>query len=734
MSTRTIGSIVLAGMVLAVAGCGSTAPAATGTPATATPTAVESTPSAPPVPSPSLGAIVGPGEAWIASQERGLVRLVRPDGSGDHAVFPMIPGGEQLHPDWSPDGMRLSLTTRGETDEIWVGNADGSNPQKVVECQAPCAWADEAAWSPDGTKLIFQRMVSDGGVGVSTLETHDVTSGATRTVAAAPAGRAFFQPRWSPDGTRLVTEYVVFAGTPPEIDVTGVALAIVDLSADVPTITEITDAADLTNSPDWSWATDRIVFAQPNTPAGFDGSSDLVTMRPDGSDRMTVLSVDPRDGQTPQPAWSTDGTRIIFVQPDSSMATIGADGSDPAPAIEVGPGRGLHPRYRPATSPAADQPTLDSDEAEVGGGGWITVLARGSAIQVMSPDGTDQRSPWTRTSISFCPNLSPDGSEVAYSVQFGGLFFEPLGERTGRRHIGRFSQFGFMDGVWSPDRSHLAFRAQFEGTVQRFQVVSMTDDSVRTLLTTTTEELIGEAAWSPDSHRLALTRAHDGQATIDIVDLAGTVHDSIGPIAAVDWISLAWSPDGSSLAYQAGAPAGSNPLTVVELSTGQTHELASGPIGPMSPSVSPWSPDGRWLAIADAGGDLLVVSRDGTERTTVPMPENDGMRIQWSPVADLVAIGLDDALLTVAPGATEANQRAAVLSPGRGISTGRPDGSRFVFAGVDKSTGDLAVVTQSAHAAGPFSTVASFPPLGNDVPADGTPPPCISWDPARAPG
>jgi hypothetical protein len=84
------------------------------------------------------------------------------------------------------------------------------------------------------------------------------------------------------------------------------------------------------------------------SPAGFDGPSDLVTIHPDGTGRTTVMSVGPRGGQTPQPAWSPDGSRILFVQPDGSMATVAVDGSALAPAVATGLGRGLHPRYRPA--------------------------------------------------------------------------------------------------------------------------------------------------------------------------------------------------------------------------------------------------------------------------------------------------------------------------------------------------------------------------------------------------
>lgn len=37
---------------------------------------------------------------WIAYQRDGSVRLIRPDGSGDH-VLTASPEGEQQHPDWS---------------------------------------------------------------------------------------------------------------------------------------------------------------------------------------------------------------------------------------------------------------------------------------------------------------------------------------------------------------------------------------------------------------------------------------------------------------------------------------------------------------------------------------------------------------------------------------------------------------------------------------------------------
>ena len=281
LADHSIRRFVAAGsLATLVAACAAGPSGTPRTPAAVAPTSA-ATSAASPAASSSLApasTAVGVGDEWIASQSDAKIHLIRPDGSGDHAVFPNVPGGEQLHPDWSPDGKRISFSVDDGTRVIWAGDADGSNTSKLVECAAPCVWVDEAAWSPDGRSLVYHRMVSRAGVGVSTLEILDL---ATKTRGGRPdrTRRSGLLPaalvaRWHPGGDRVRR----MSGTASDSDVVGVALAVVDVTAAKPVASEITRASELTNSPDWSRVTDLIVFAQPSTPAGFDGPSDLVTI------------------------------------------------------------------------------------------------------------------------------------------------------------------------------------------------------------------------------------------------------------------------------------------------------------------------------------------------------------------------------------------------------------------------------------------------------------------------
>jgi Tol biopolymer transport system component len=68
-------------------------------------------------------------------------------------------------PAWSPDGSKITFT-RGtecffggcESAQLWVVNADGSNPTKLTDI-----WAFTSAWSPDGTKIIFSASIAGSG-------------------------------------------------------------------------------------------------------------------------------------------------------------------------------------------------------------------------------------------------------------------------------------------------------------------------------------------------------------------------------------------------------------------------------------------------------------------------------------------------------------------------------------------------------------------------------------------
>jgi hypothetical protein len=77
--------------------------------ACSSPSASEAPPSEPSAAStqPSEAPAVGDGQEWIVFQGAppGL-SLIQPDGAGNHVI--LGPPGDQVHPDWSPDGSRIA--------------------------------------------------------------------------------------------------------------------------------------------------------------------------------------------------------------------------------------------------------------------------------------------------------------------------------------------------------------------------------------------------------------------------------------------------------------------------------------------------------------------------------------------------------------------------------------------------------------------------------------------------
>ena len=119
------------------------------------------------------------------------------------------------HPDYSPDGRLMTFVSdRSGAGEVWVANADGSNPRQLTHLGAHLA--SYPKWSPDGTKIAFHARVPD----VAEVYVVDVNQGVPRQITHENPGLAL--ATWSNDGRFLYASTLVGGiGTTYRIPVSG---------------------------------------------------------------------------------------------------------------------------------------------------------------------------------------------------------------------------------------------------------------------------------------------------------------------------------------------------------------------------------------------------------------------------------------------------------------------------------------------------------------------------------
>lgn len=281
------------------------------------------------------------------------VHLIHPDGTGDFFALDMIPGGVQLHPDWSPDGRQIVLDVDDSTTtpDIWVVDTTTWSARKIVDCSAPCLWAQEPAWSRDGTKVAYQRHTASPLGEVSTVEILDLATNTTSLVYEIGPLQGVYAPRWSPGDASLVFEQTASDGT----DFLGVSLETLDLANPIPGLTHrIVPVDRFANNADWSPDGSLVVFSAPiegGDPGG--DLSDIWVVNPDGTGLRPVTDVATSGGSAVQPTFTPDGRWIMFkladsrVGADNAIAVVPVGGGDPQPATGSSYLYGWHPRARP---------------------------------------------------------------------------------------------------------------------------------------------------------------------------------------------------------------------------------------------------------------------------------------------------------------------------------------------------------------------------------------------------
>ena len=102
----------------------------------------------------------------------------------------------QENPAFSPDGRRLAFeSSRSGASEIWISNADGSDPGAVTSLKGPVSGSPQ--WSPDGRWIAFDSRSE----GKARLYLVGSEGGTPRVVATGQPDSSV--PAWSPDGRWL---------------------------------------------------------------------------------------------------------------------------------------------------------------------------------------------------------------------------------------------------------------------------------------------------------------------------------------------------------------------------------------------------------------------------------------------------------------------------------------------------------------------------------------------------
>jgi Tol biopolymer transport system component len=339
----------------------------------------------------------------------------------------------------------------------------------------------------------------------------------------------------------------------------------------------------------------------------FGGESHMLTVDPSGQRRTRDLG--PGWGAS----WSPDGRKLVFTY------EVGVDGTYGG-GVGALVGRGL-------------------------GGGLERIF-------VTNADGTGRHlleMPWLRSSRieDSDPSWSPDGSRVAFTrtswpagvahTQWNrgrSAFYVLDLAHGGPRRVSATFDSAYGDVTWSPDGRRLAYLAPGGGCprpVLHVTSVDGTDDHVLAAASRPSGTGGGCAqnvtlAWSPDGSRIAFGRlAVASAAGIDLflIDPSGKHLQMLRRERNTVNAFPVWSPDGKRIAFAVSPNSnGSQTLAVIDRDGRHLRLLRH---RPNSIDVFPaWSPDGKRIAFEVGSNDggpgphtLAVIDRDGSHRHTI---------------------------------------------------------------------------------------------------------------------
>ncbi len=234
-------------------------------------------------------------------------------------------------------------------------------------------------------------------------------------------------------------------------------------------------------------------------------------MNPDGSNQVP-LTAGPAADQ--DPAWSADGTKIVFSRSDGDFEiwVMDADGTD----------------QRKTTSNG----TNDTDPAWSPDGTKIAFTRR-SDVWVMDADGTDQRNLTEPLGVGNDAAWSPDGTKIAFDTQ--GWIYVMNADGTNPTGLVVDDATNQLP-TWSPDGSMIAFTRDEIGRHDDVAAVNADGSGLHHISGLMDGDFVDDPRWSPDGSAFVL----DLNGQLQRMDADGTDMTSLNAAGThPDWQPLA---------------------------------------------------------------------------------------------------------------------------------------------------------------------------------------------------
>ena len=252
-------------------------------------------------------------------------------------------------------------------------------------------------------------------------------------------------------------------------------------------------------------------------------------------------------------------------------------------------------------------------------------------VYTVDPDGTNEQLAYNNSEVG---QWSPDGTRIVLVTQLGApqllLYNVDDGSSV---YFGLpfdlYPDLALFCTVWSPDGARLACEGQGQTDPSLNGVYTLRSSDGGDLQRVTYEPNGDDCPsdYSPDGHRLVITRANDTTYALYTVKLDGSGLKQITPDGMdFNFCNGNWSPQGNQIVFSAHVPNGDyhSSVWVVHFNGAGLRQLPIAGLcgGPFSDPATygcfnpVWSPDGRKIAIGrnqdDGQRDLYTVNADGS--------------------------------------------------------------------------------------------------------------------------